>query len=76
MAKTKEPREGDFVERNGTRTRRYASKTLRDDSAVDGIVWDELPGDPRAEAERLLFAPGRTGWGPRGCPMAVLALTR
>jgi hypothetical protein len=64
VAKTKEPREGDFVERNGTRTRRYASKTLRDDSAVDGIVWDELPGYPHAEAERLLFAPGRTGWGP------------
>jgi PglZ domain len=64
VAKTKEPREGDFVERNGTRTRRYASKTLRDDSAVEGITWDDLPGYPYAEAERLLFAPGRTGWGP------------
>lgn len=64
VAKMKEPREGDFVERNGTRTRRYGSKALRDDSAVEGIAWDDLPGYPRAEAERLLFAPGRTGWGP------------
>lgn len=64
VSKTRETKEGDFVERNGTRTRRYASKVLRDDSAVEGIVWDELPGYPRSEAERLLFAPGRTGWGP------------
>ena len=64
VAKTNEPREGDFVERSGTRMRRYGSKALRDDSAVEGITWDDLPGYPRAEAERLLFAPGRTGWGP------------
>ena len=64
VAKTRETKEGDFVERNGTRTRRYASRALRDDSAVQGIAWDELPGYPRAEAERLLFAPARTGWGP------------
>lgn len=60
---TKEPREGAFVERAGTRARRYGSKALRDTAAVDGIVWDGLPGYPRDEAERLLFAPGRTGWG-------------
>lgn len=59
-----EPREGAFVERAGTRTRRYASKALRDNAAVDGVVWDALPGYPSDEAERLLFAPGRTGWGP------------
>lgn len=63
VAKTKEAREGEFVERAGTRTRRYGSKTLRDASDVDGIAWDDLPGYPPSEAERLLFAPGRTGWG-------------
>lgn len=61
---TKEPREGAFVERAGTRARRYASKALRDDAAVEGVIWDELPGYPADESERLLFAPGRTGWGP------------
>lgn len=59
----KEPREGAFVERAGTRARRYASKTLRDDAAVDGVIWDALPGYPAHESERLLFAPGRAGWG-------------
>jgi hypothetical protein len=61
---TKEPREGAFVERAGTRVRRYGSKSLRDDGAAAGLRWDELPGYPADEAERLLFAPGRTGWGP------------
>ena len=61
---TKEPREGAFVERAGTRARRYGSKTLRDDAAVEGVVWDALPGYPTDESQRLLFAPGRTGWGP------------
>jgi hypothetical protein len=60
----KEPREGAFVERAGTRARRYASRALRDDAAVEGVVWDALPGYPSDESERLLFAPGRTGWGP------------
>ncbi len=64
VAPAKEPREGAFVERAGTRARRYGSKTLRDDAAVGGIVWDALPGYPSDESERLLFAPGRTGWGP------------
>ena len=64
VAPAKEPREGAFVERAGTRARRYASRTLRDDASVEGVVWDELPGYPSDEAERLLFAPGRTGWGP------------
>jgi len=60
---TKEPREGDFVERAGTRVRRYGSKSLRDQGAADGLRWDNLPGFPADEAQRLLFAPGRTGWG-------------
>jgi hypothetical protein len=60
----KEPREGAFVERAGTRARRYASKTLRDDATVEGVIWDALPGYPNEESERLLFAPGRIGWGP------------
>lgn len=61
---SKEPREGTLVERAGTRVRRYASKALRDDAAVEGVVWNALPGYPVEEAERLLFAPGRVGWGP------------
>lgn len=61
---TTEPREGAFVERAGTRVRRYGSKSLRDDGAAAGLRWDDLPGYPADEAERLLFAPGRTGWGP------------
>lgn len=61
---SKEPREGAFVERAGTRARRYGSKTLRDAAVAEGIVWDALPGYPSDESERLLFAPGRTGWGP------------
>lgn len=61
---SKEPREGAFVERAGTRARRYGSKTLRDAAAVEGVVWDALPGYPPGEAQRLLFALGRTGWGP------------
>jgi hypothetical protein len=59
-----ELREGAFVERTGTRSRRYGSKALRDAASMDGVVWNELPGYPRDEAERLLFAPGRKGWGP------------
>lgn len=61
--KVREPREGDFVERNGTRVRRYSNQTLRNDSATDGVTWDDLPGCPPELAERLLFAPGRDGWG-------------
>lgn len=59
----KEPREGAFVERPGTRARRYASKTLRDAAVAEGVAWDSLPGYPSDESERLLFASGRTGWG-------------
>ncbi|HUP69641.1 MAG TPA: PglZ domain-containing protein [Acidimicrobiales bacterium] len=61
---TAEPREGAFVERAGTRARRYGSKSLRDEGAAVGLRWDQLPGYPTDESERLLFAPGRTGWGP------------
>lgn len=70
----KERREGDFVERSGTRVRRYSSKALRDAGAVEGIAWDELPGYPREESQRLLFAPGRTGWGPAGLSHGGLSL--
>lgn len=61
---SKEPREGAFVERAGTRARRYGSNTLRDAAVADGVAWDAMPGYPNDESERLLFAPGRTGWGP------------
>jgi hypothetical protein len=61
---SKEPREGAFVERAGTRARRYGSKTLRDGAVAEGVAWDAMPGYPSDESERLLFAPGRTGWGP------------
>lgn len=61
---SKEPREGAFVERAGTRARRYGSRTLRDAAVAEGVAWDALPGYPSDESERLLFAPGRTGWGP------------
>ncbi|MEW5813673.1 MAG: PglZ domain-containing protein [Actinomycetota bacterium] len=74
VQRTKELREGEFVERAGTRARRYASKVLRDASAVDGIVWDDLPGYPRDEAERLLFADGRGGWGASGLAHGGLSL--
>lgn len=57
-------REGAFVESAGTRVRRYATSTLRDGSGVIGDRWDDIPGLPADEARRLLFAPGRTGWGP------------
>ena len=60
----KERREGEYVQRAGTRARRYGSRVLRDDAVVEGVVWDALPGYPSEESERLLFAPGRTGWGP------------
>lgn len=64
VAPSKEPREGAFVERAGTRARRYGSKTLRDAAVAEGVAWDALPGYPSDESERLLFAPGRMGWGP------------
>lgn len=60
---SKAPSEGQFAERAGTRVRRYASKTLRDHSDVPGHRRDSLPGYPSDLAEKLLFAPGRTGWG-------------
>lgn len=56
------PREGAFVERAGSRVRRYGLKSLRDEAAATGQQWDTLPGFPRNEAARLLFAEGRTGW--------------
>jgi hypothetical protein len=54
--------EGLFVESAGTRVRRYASRILRDQAVMEGETWNDIPGLPGAEAERLLFASGRTGW--------------
>jgi hypothetical protein len=54
--------EGLFVESAGTRVRRYASRILRDQAVMEGETWNDIPGLPSAEAERLLFASGRTGW--------------
>lgn len=56
-------REGLHVERAGTRVRQYASEPLRDAAGIEGLRWNELPGLPEGTGERLLFAPGRTGWG-------------
>jgi hypothetical protein len=54
--------EGLFVESAGTRVRRYANHILRDQAMIEGDTWDDIPGLPAAESERLLFANGRTGW--------------
>lgn len=50
--------EGVAIESSGKRLLRYPNRTLRDTSAADGIVWDEIPGMP-STAEPLLFAAGR-----------------
>ncbi len=50
--------EGVAIESAGKRLLRYPNRTLRDASAADGIVWDDIPGMPPT-AEPLLFAAGR-----------------
>lgn len=50
--------EGVAIESAGKRLLRYPNRTLRDASAADGIVWDNIPGMPPS-AEPLLFAGGR-----------------
>jgi hypothetical protein len=53
--------EGVAIELSGKRLLRYPNRTLRDASAADGIVWDEIPGMP-STAEPLLFAAGRNAF--------------
>jgi hypothetical protein len=53
--------EGVAIESSGKRLLRYPNRTLRDASAADGIVWDEIPGMP-STAEPLLFAAGRSAF--------------
>jgi hypothetical protein len=50
--------EGVAIESSGKRLLRYPNRILRDASAADGIVWDDIPGMPPS-AEPLLFAAGR-----------------
>lgn len=38
------PTGGAAIEAAGKRLLRYPNRTLRDASAIDGIVWDEIPG--------------------------------
>lgn len=53
--------EGVAIESGGKRLLRYPNRTLRDASAAEGIVWDEIPGMP-SSAEPLLFAAGRSAF--------------
>lgn len=53
--------EGVAIESSGQRLLRYPNRTLRDASAAEGIVWDDIPGMP-ATAEPLLFAAGRSAF--------------
>jgi hypothetical protein len=53
--------EGVAIESAGKRLLRYPNLTLRNESAADGIVWDDIPGLP-STAEPLLFAAGRAAF--------------
>ena len=53
--------EGVAIESSGKRLLRYPNRTLRDASAAEGIVWDDIPGMP-STAEPLLFAAGRSAF--------------
>jgi hypothetical protein len=53
--------EGVAIESAGKRLLRYPNKTLRDASAAQGTVWDDIPGMP-STAEPLLFAAGRSAF--------------
>lgn len=53
--------EGVAIESAGKRLLRYPNQTLRDASAAEGIVWDDIPGLPPT-AEPLLMAPGRSAF--------------
>jgi hypothetical protein len=50
--------EGVAVETSGKRLRRYPNRILRNASAAQGIVWDDIPALPE-DADPVLFAPGR-----------------
>jgi hypothetical protein len=58
---TRSVSEGVAIELAGKRLLRYPNLTLRDASAADGIIWDDIPGLP-SNAEPLLFAAGRTAF--------------
>lgn len=53
--------EGVAIESSGKRLLRYPNRTLRDASAAEGVVWDDIPGLP-STAEPLLFAAGRSAF--------------
>jgi PglZ domain len=53
--------EGVVIESAGKRLLRYPNRTLRDASAANGIVWDDIPGLP-SSAEPLLFGSGRSAF--------------
>lgn len=53
--------EGVAIESSGKRLLRYPNRTLRDASAAEGTVWDDIPGMP-STAEPLLFAAGRSAF--------------
>ena len=64
------PREGQIVEKAGTRVRIYPNAALRDQAAEEGDIWDP-PGLPTENAHYFpLFAAGRSGYhsgGERVC---------
>lgn len=53
--------EGVAIESTGKRLLRYPNRTLRDASAAEGIIWEDIPGMP-STAEPLLFAAGRSAF--------------
>lgn len=53
--------EGVAIEAAGKRLLRYPNQILRDASAAEGLVWDDIPGMP-ATAEPLLIASGRNAF--------------
>ncbi len=53
--------EGVAIESSGKRLLRYPNRTLRDASAAEGVVWDDIPGMP-STAEPLLFAARRSAF--------------
>lgn len=52
-------REGLGIDSAGKRLLRYPSRVLRDCADAAGVDWNDIPGMPPAESERLRFAPGR-----------------
>jgi hypothetical protein len=53
--------EGVAIEAAGKRLLRYPNQILRDASAAEGVVWEDIPGMP-STAEPLLFASGRNAF--------------